>query len=175
MILRIVAYGTVFLAVRNRGTLNVSVGNAAGESETRTNEWAEDDYFASIMLTACYLWVSKMYFKQYSIRFLLPAIMLHPKLGGIAIGTRGRIVCRFTILENHYLAMCLTLCPEISETLGWQQRIVKELCDFILDAVLCWCVKIPCYCAYVEKLSTGFLKRLVQWKLVKVVILVERG
>ena len=55
MILRIVAYGTVFLAVRNRGTLNVSVGNAAGESETRTNEWAEDDYFASIMLTACYL------------------------------------------------------------------------------------------------------------------------
>ena len=55
MILRIVAYGTVFLAVRNPGALNVSVDNTAGESETGTYVRAEDDYFANIMLTACYL------------------------------------------------------------------------------------------------------------------------
>ena len=53
MILRIVAYGTVFLAIRNHGTLNVSVGNTQGESEVCTHGRAEDDYFANIMLTAC--------------------------------------------------------------------------------------------------------------------------
>jgi len=53
VILRIVAHGTVFLAVRNRGTPNVSVGNTEGESEARTYERAEDDYFANITRTAC--------------------------------------------------------------------------------------------------------------------------
>ena len=61
MILRIVAYGTVFLSVWNRGTRNVSVDYSEGESVARTYERAEDDYFADIMLTACCVRASKTF------------------------------------------------------------------------------------------------------------------